>query len=123
RFVRSKRCPPSLSALFHGLRFGYMKKNRRKLSKLMLFASTGAFVCAGSGVFANELESDAEVQRTQSYEREESVEIRSDAQREEGVEFDWQVIDEPAGAERRSYTSQHSSKAAFGTVHKADDLI
>jgi len=81
----------------------------------MLFASSGAIVCTGSGAFAN---NDDAVQRSGTYQIHEEVTTsndRSDAQ------FEGQIMEEPAGAERRHMSS--SSVHSFGTVHKASDLI
>lgn len=91
----------------------------------MLFASTGALVCAGSSAIAGD--SDKNVERTQVYQSEEKVEVRSDTQlNQPDAEFDAQIINEPSGAERRSYSSQRSTTMhapAFGAVHKASDII
>src|SRR5688572_13054788 len=106
-----------------------MKKNR-KLSKLMLLASTGAFVCTGSGVIAGDSDSDREakdVQGARIYQSEETVEVRTDSQlNQDGAQLDAQIIDEPAGAERRSYSTERITTGhaqSFGAVHKASDII
>ncbi|MFN7139046.1 MAG: PRC-barrel domain-containing protein, partial [Limisphaerales bacterium] len=96
----------------------------------MIFASSGAFICTGSGALANDLGAgrQAEVERT--YEIERTVEVETDQSlgqqqraqfgQQQGARMDAQIIDEPAGAERQT---MHAGQAQFGTFHRSSDLI
>jgi sporulation protein YlmC with PRC-barrel domain/osmotically-inducible protein OsmY len=96
-----------------------MKKDL-KLTKLMLFALTGALITA-SLVYSEESaagrQSEQQSQQSQSYQSEsQSLDIKSDDQAL-GVE-----ISDPAGAERSS-AQFRSQAASFGSLERASDLI